>query len=99
MTRHLNVASTYCDMGVVYEQLGNFQKALEIYEMDLEITQKCLGDNHASVADTKYNIARLYRDQGDNVQAKTLFREAAEVYTKVYGADHSDTVDAFNQAM
>ncbi len=46
--------------GVVYEKLGNFEKALEMYEMDLEITIKSLGVHHVNVADTKQDIGLVY---------------------------------------
>ncbi len=46
--------------GVVYEKLGNFEKALEMYEMDLEITIKSLGAHHVNVADTKQDIRLVY---------------------------------------
>ncbi len=45
---HVAVLSTYNNIGLVHEQLGNFQKALEIDEKTLDIDIKSLGWAHVS---------------------------------------------------
>jgi hypothetical protein len=43
-------------------ELGNLQKALELYQMALEIELKCFGGAHAGVAATKKNIGIVYHN-------------------------------------
>ena len=41
-------------MGVVYEQMGNSDKAMECYNDALDTHIKVFGHNHPHVADTKH---------------------------------------------
>jgi hypothetical protein len=62
-----------------------------MYEKDLEITRKSLGDSHVSVAQTKQNIGVVHHVQGDQTAAKVYFKEAYEIYLKSLGPDHPST--------
>ena len=43
-------------MGVVYEEQGRYEEALDYYHRDLEITVRVVGQEHPSVAGTYNNI-------------------------------------------
>ena len=84
----MSVAMTYGNMGLVYYNLGNFEKALEMHERDLEIKLKTVGPLHASVADTKLNIGIVYSNKGDQAAAKASYKEAYDIYLRCFGPDH-----------
>ena len=50
---HPDVAMTYGNMGCVYDSMGDFPKALECHNRDLEIKLRVFGPEHLLVADTK----------------------------------------------
>ena len=50
---HPDVAKTYCNIGVVYDGMGDHEKALEFYNKDLDITIKVHGPEHLDVARSK----------------------------------------------
>ncbi len=78
-------------MGAVEEQLGNFQKALDLYEKALEIF---LGPAHASVAMTKENIGYVYEQLGDLAQARSCIEEAHSIFMQSLGPHHHNTEKA-----
>ena len=43
-------------MGIVFEKLGDYEKALFHHQNALDIKIKSLGKAHASVASTEHNI-------------------------------------------
>ena len=94
----LDVAKTYCNMANVYESQGLFERALEFYQKDLDITVNILGQDCRRVADTKYNIADLHEGQGNLEAARELFLESAEIYAAVLGPEHDETLDARRRA-
>ncbi len=53
----------------VEQQLGNFQKALECYEMSLEIKIKSLGIHHVDVARTYNNMGNVEDSLGNYQKA------------------------------
>ena len=48
-------------MGLVYEKLENFQNALDLYEMDQEITRKALGGSHCVLEMKTENIGYVQK--------------------------------------
>lgn len=51
-----NIATCYNNIGKVYCQKGDFDKALDYYQKALAIQQSVLGDNHPDVLETKKAI-------------------------------------------
>ena len=82
---------TYGNMGLVYYNLGNFEKALEMHEKDLEIKLKTVGPLHASVATTKKDIGIVHHHLGDPATAKNYYKEAYEIFLTALGPDHPET--------
>ena len=60
---HPSVAVTYGNMGLVYDSMGDFPKALEYHNRDLEIKIQVFGPEHLVVAETKTNIGSVYYSQ------------------------------------
>jgi tetratricopeptide (TPR) repeat protein len=83
----VDVVKTYCNIGSVYLQQGELERALEMFEKDLKITRNALGDGHVSVADTKQNIGLVYGKLGDEAKQLQLDREAHSIYLQALGPD------------
>ena len=58
--KHTSVATSYNNVGVVHEKLGDFKKAKEYHQLALSITQKKLGPENVQVA-TSYSNLGLVR--------------------------------------
>ena len=59
-TNHVDVASSYNNLGTVYSKTGDLEKAEEYYEWALEIKKEQLGANHVSVATSYSNLGTVY---------------------------------------
>ena len=67
---HESIANTLNNLGLVYDDLGDNNKAKEFYEETLEIYRKTLPENHNSIADTLNNLGSVYSALGDKNKAK-----------------------------
>ena len=65
-----------------------------MYEKDLEIAVRLVGQDHPFVADTKSNIGLVYEKTGQKSEAKTVFTEATEIRRAKLGPHHPDTKKA-----
>ena len=73
----LDVAATYCNMAVVFRKQGQYEKALEYYQKDLDITIKVVGHGHPLVATVYYNLACLFASR-DTEQCRIMLAKAEE---------------------
>ena len=62
--QHPDVATTLNNLAGLYRQMGDYEKALPLYQRALEISEKVLGPQHPDVATTLNNLAGLYRQYG-----------------------------------
>ena len=92
---HPDVAATLGNMAIVYKDQGNFDKALEMHNQELEIERKFKGNDHPDVAKTLNNIAMIYDDQGKYDEALANYEESLRVKRKVHGGnDHPDVAQS-----
>ena len=94
---HPSTATSYNNIGAVYKNQGDYEKALAEYRKGLEIQLKVLGHNHPSTAGTYYNIAWAYDAKDDLNNALPNFQTSFDVYSKIFGPDHSMTIKALGQ--
>ena len=83
-------AATYANMAGVHDSLGDYPKALELYEQALQIQLKALGPNHASVATTYNNMAVVHNNLGDYPKALELYEQALQIQLKALGPNHAE---------
>jgi tetratricopeptide (TPR) repeat protein len=84
------------EIALVYDDRGDYPKALDWYHKDLAISEKVLGLEHESTATTYNNIAEVYRMQEDYPTALEWYQKALKIREKVLGKDHSDTATTYN---
>ena len=68
--------------GLVHEQLGDFEKAKEYYELALSIDQKKLGLENVQVATSYNNLGSVHEQLGDFEKAKEYHELARSNYQK-----------------
>ena len=72
--------------------MGDYEKALPLYNRALDIVEKKLGQKHPNVARSLNNLAGLYDNMGDYEQALPLYNRALDIVEKKLGQKHSYTV-------
>ena len=93
---HPSTATSYNNIGVVYDHQGDYSKALEYYHKALAIFEKVLGLEHPSTATSYSNIGVVYDTQGDYSKALEYFYKALAIEEKVLGLEHPSTAASYN---
>ena len=73
----------------MYNRLGQYNQAKELYEKALTICKKIFGEDHADVATSYNNLALVYNTLGEYNQAKELHEKALLVRKNIFGEDHA----------
>ena len=58
---HPDTATSYNNIGSIYNNMGDNKKALEYYELSLNIRKKILGEEHPDTATSYNNIGLIYK--------------------------------------
>ena len=92
---------TVNNLGIVYCELKDYEKALEYYERALKGKEKTLGKTHPDTLTAVMNIANVYDDVlKDHGKAEELYRRALEGCEAQLGKNHKVTMDiAINLAV
>ena len=90
-TEHVDTATSYDNIGWVYDYIGDYGKALEYYLKALAIREKVLGSEHPDTMITYNNICVVYFAQGDYEKALEYYRKALAILEAKLGAEHPDT--------
>ena len=91
-----DTVTTYNNIALVYQDQGDYVKALEYYKKALAIREKVQGPEHPDTATTYNNIAGVYQDQGDYVKSLEYYKKALAISEKVQGLEHPDTATTYN---
>jgi tetratricopeptide (TPR) repeat protein len=77
----LTFASSLFDVGLIhsYSQYHDPLKALQAFELCLQMSRACLGDDHPSVARVLYEIGIINESMSDPEEALALFSEALAI--------------------
>jgi tetratricopeptide (TPR) repeat protein len=81
-------------MASVFDNQGQYEKALEWYRRALEGREKTLGKDHPSTLHTVHNMALVFDHQGQYEKALEWYRRALDGYEKTLGKDHPDSLRA-----
>ncbi len=75
-----NYISALNDLGGVYRNIGNFDKAFENFKLALSIVEKNSGKFSEQYATISINLACIYRFIKDYEKAEKIFRNALSIY-------------------
>jgi tetratricopeptide (TPR) repeat protein len=86
------------DLGIIYDELGNHQKALEYKEKALEIRIELFGEKHSDTAISYNNVGTTYGDLGNHQKALEFQEKALEIIRELFGEKHPYTATFYNNA-
>eukprot|EP01043_Picozoa_sp_COSAG02_P027319 COSAG02_NODE_1606_length_11716_cov_7.032022_4_plen_67_part_00 len=66
-------------MALVWDDLGEHQEALQLYDRALKIDEATYGPQHSEVATTLRNIADVWKDLGEKQEAKALYLRCEQI--------------------
>ena len=82
------MATSYNNLGVVHQKLGDFEKAKEYYVLALSIRQKKLGAENVQVATSYNNLGSVHEELGDFEKAKEYHEIALSITQKKLGPEN-----------
>jgi tetratricopeptide (TPR) repeat protein len=91
-----NRATLLNNFGALCQDMGDYARALELYEQSLYISRRVLGPEHPSVATTMNNLAAVYEALGDYARALELYEHSLYIVKRVFGNSHQDVARILN---
>jgi tetratricopeptide (TPR) repeat protein len=82
---HQDVATSLCNLAVVYESQGKYDQAEALHIRSLAIREKILDKEHIDIAISLNNLAMVYGKQGKYEQTEPLFLRSLAIKEKVLG--------------
>ena len=92
---HVDTATSYNDIGGLYDNQGNYAKALEYHRKALDIRKRVLGPNHPDTAVSYAWFGFNYDSQGDYAKALEYYEKASAIWERVLGPNHPYTVKSY----
>ena len=92
----IDVATSYNNLGLVHEAMGELDQAKDYLQQALEIFTNVLGPNHKDVAESYSNLGLVYRALGELELAKDYHQHALEIFINVLGPSHKDVAKSYN---
>jgi serine/threonine protein kinase/Tfp pilus assembly protein PilF len=83
-------------IGEVYRELGQSQKAEEMYRSARSLQSRSTGVKNSDVATSLNDLALVLRDQGKLAEAESLQREVLDLRRKLYGNEHAEVATTLN---
>lgn len=91
---HPDVASSWNNRGQLHAIQGNYDVALEQYEMALLIFRDIFGGKdtkHPHIAACYYNIGLVHQAKGDFAKARETLQDARDIWSLTLGETHPQT--------
>ncbi|CAF0716671.1 unnamed protein product [Adineta steineri] len=86
----------YNQLGHIYDNQSDYQKAIWHYDKALEIYQKTLPSKHPSFAVLHNNIGLVYNKLGEYSKALSLYKKALEIQQKTLPPNNPHLVASYN---
>ena len=100
-TKHIEVAMSYNNIGLMYEMKGDYINALEYYKKSLTLTESVLGLDNNEMATLYNNLASIYYSLEDNVNALKYLEKCITIREKIYREEESNetAISYYNKGM
>ena len=85
------LAKLYDDAGDIYTDAGRYDKALEIYQKEMELSIAEHGEISGYVKDIYFSMSYTYFQMGDRENQLECLKKCLEISEKVYGKIHQET--------
>ena len=91
---HPDTLASRNSLAGAYRDAGRLDKAITLYEQNLEDSIRVLGPDHPSTLASRFNLAGAYRASGRLDEAITLYEQVFSGRSRVLGPDHRSTFTA-----
>ena len=91
---HPDTLASRNSLAGTYRDAGRLDKAIALYEQNLEDAIRVLGTDHPSTLTARLNLAGAYRASGRLEEAITLYEQVLSGRSRVLGPDHRSTLTA-----
>ncbi|CAF1555162.1 unnamed protein product, partial [Adineta steineri] len=87
----------YCNqLGLIKNEQGVYEQAIEYYEKVLEIEKRTLHENYPSLAISYNNIGAAYQNMGKYSKALSFYEKALGMYEKTLPSNHPLLATTYN---
>jgi tetratricopeptide (TPR) repeat protein len=93
---HLDTAHSFNNLGLIHNNMEQYDKAEPLFQRALAIREKVLGPDHPDIAQILNNLASLYFHEKQYDKAEPLFQRALAIREKVLGPNHPDIAFSLN---
>ena len=91
------LAELLSNLGTVYGDLDDYEKALDLQEQALEIQMELFGGkNHPFIATALSKTGYAYGEMGNHQKALELKQQALEMWQELFGDKHSEIATSLN---
>ena len=94
--RHPDYAASLNNLGGLYRETNQRDKAVPLFQEAMEIRRDVLGERHPLYAASLNNMGLLYRELGELDAAEPLLRRATEIRREALGERHPDYAASLN---
>jgi len=84
------------NIGIIYKNSQEYDKALKYYYKAIKIKQEIIGFEDIDVADTYNNIGIIKRELGEYNFALQYYKKSLNIKEKLLGCKHSETLNTYN---
>lgn len=95
-TQNIKICSLYHNIGLRYDDRGEYDNALKWYIESIAIKKVICGSEHETTALGYNNIAVVYRAKGEYDKSLEYHKKALKIRKKVLGEEHYDTAVSNN---
>ena len=92
----VDVATSYTNLALIYQELGDFEQAKEYQQRARDIDLEKLGPQHVNVARSYNNLASIHEKLGDFEQAKEYQQRALDIQLDKLGPEHVNVATSYN---
>lgn len=93
---NLDVATSYYNLGNIYDSQNKFDHAVTMHQKALDIRLILRGANHTDVANSYDHMGNAYLHQNKQGDALLMYQNALAIRKELLGEDHSDIADSYN---
>ncbi|CAF1503285.1 unnamed protein product, partial [Adineta steineri] len=86
----------YSQLGMVYLNQGNYEKAISYHKQLLETREKTRPLYHPNSASSYNNIGSVYASMGEYSKALSFYKKALEIHEKTLPSNHPNLATSYN---
>ncbi|CAF4944605.1 unnamed protein product [Rotaria sp. Silwood1] len=86
----------YHCLGMIKDDLGQYNEAIEFYQKSLDIKEKTLPPNHPDWAQSYNNIGLVYYNMGEYSKALSSYERALEIWKIALPPNHPDLAISYS---